>query len=162
MEDDFEGAFSPDRKKAWTLLLQAYKSVTEKIEAQIRAETGLTLTEFEILSRLQERHGRMRMADIANLLLVTPPRVSHLMSAMERKGYVDRTLFEGDRRGVFAVLTEKGRSTIVRARPVFFAAFSTWFADRLSDENISALNEAFTQLLGYVPEYPPADGNAGG
>lgn len=70
---------------------------------------GLTVTQLQLLLRLRtDPPERRRVGALAAELDVTLPTVSDAISALERKGLVDRSADPEDGRGVRLVLTGRG------------------------------------------------------
>ncbi len=75
---------------------------------QRRQESGLTPTQAQILALLAAR-GPERVGAIARSLGVTQPTVSDAVSALQRKGLVQRRRDTSDARAVTIGLTRRGR-----------------------------------------------------
>lgn len=76
-------------------------------------EAGVTLTQGEILLRLASgRLGRRRVGALAEEFDVRQPTVSDAVSALERKGLIERRRAPGDARSIELTLTPAGRETV--------------------------------------------------
>lgn len=74
---------------------------------------GLSEGRFQILVRLQhQENGRLTMGDLAEMLDVSPRTVTGLVDNLERDGLVKRVDDPGDRRSVYAEVTDQGRERI--------------------------------------------------
>ncbi len=72
-------------------------------------DSGLSHADYEILVRLSEApEHALRMSELAARTLFSRSRLSHAVGRLEREGLVRREPYSGDRRGLCAVLTEKG------------------------------------------------------
>lgn len=77
--------------------------------AHVARAHGLTLTQLQLLLRLRtDPPERRRVGALAGELDVTLPTVSDAITALERKGMVDRSADPQDGRGVRIVLTSHG------------------------------------------------------
>jgi DNA-binding MarR family transcriptional regulator len=138
----------PERQNAWMIFLQAYKVVMDEVEDALASELDLTLPEFEVLAWLYYREdGRMRMQDVAEMLLLSKGRVSRLVAGLEEDGCVRREVFDADRRGVFAVITEKGAALFEEAAPVFVQAYNRTFSRHLSDNDVEQMNALMHKIV---------------
>ena len=100
---------------SWIRLIRGYASVTRAMSAELVAEHGLTINDYEALLHLsQAEEGRMRRVDLAGLLLLTASGVTRLLDGLEAAGLVERASCARDRRVTYAVLTDAGRT---RAAP---------------------------------------------
>lgn len=74
---------------------------------------GLSEGRFQILVRLKHQPtGRFTMGELAEMLDVSPRTVTGLVDNLERDGLVKRVDDPGDRRSVYAELTDQGRERI--------------------------------------------------
>lgn len=111
-------------------------------------EHQLSLNDYEILVNLSENEGRrMRMSDLADATIQSRSRLSHQISRMEAKGLVTREDCRDDRRGTFAVLTDEGWETIQRVAPDHVASVREHFVDRLTDEQLEAIDAAYGPIV---------------
>lgn len=104
------------------------------------AETGLTSFEFTLIEALHEAdRSRLRLSALASRTNATLPRLSRVVSALERKGLVDRAACEEDGRAINAVLTSAGESAYQRSRPVHDHAVRNLILDGLDAEGVASL-----------------------
>src|SRR5436309_916604 len=102
-----------DRMSAWINLVQADSVVSAGIEERLQRACGLSLAEHELLVRLGHApEGRLRMLDLAHLLLVSKSGATRLVDRLTKEGLVERALCSTDRRVVYAGLTDKGRALL--------------------------------------------------
>jgi len=73
---------------------------------------GLTRSEYELLvmlvMNLDENNTALSVSELADLLVITPAGVTHLVNPLEDKGYIKRLQDRKDRRIVLIGLTDKG------------------------------------------------------
>src|SRR5215216_2470623 len=77
--------------RAWTRLLRAYASTTRLLSAELQAEHGLTISDYEallVLSRAED--SRMKRVDLARSLMLTPSGITRLLEGLEDAGLVKR------------------------------------------------------------------------
>lgn len=60
-------------------------------------------------------HGKSKPSDIAKVVGLTPPTVTHLAEKLVQKGLVVRSKDEGDRRIILLAVTDEGKATLGRA-----------------------------------------------
>src|SRR4051794_19257333 len=102
---------SPSRSQmhAWRSFLTAHARVLRSLEAELVAEQGLSLVSYDVLVQLAEAPGRrLRMAELADRVLLSRSGVTRLVDRLERAGLVARQRVMADGRGVIAELTECG------------------------------------------------------
>ena len=97
------------------------------------------MVEYEILVRLSENDGRLRMAHLADALAHSRSRVTHTIKRMEVAGLVERTDSPDDKRGVFAVITDAGRDLLEEMAPTHVAGVREHFVDIAEGADFEAL-----------------------
>ena len=129
-------------------LLRGHASATRAMSAQLVAEHGLTINDYECLLHLAHaEEGRMRRVDLAEQLILTASGVTRLLDGLERAGWVERASCASDRRVTYAVLTEAGRAKLQEAADSHIAGVRTFFEERFSADEI----ETLARLLGRLP-----------
>ena len=107
--------------EAFASLLRAHAAVTRRLSAQLTADHGLTISDFEVLLRLARAPDRrMRRVDLAQQVVLTASGVTRLLDGLERSGYVERDSCASDRRVVYAVLTDAGLVKVAEASASHF------------------------------------------
>jgi DNA-binding MarR family transcriptional regulator len=133
---------------SWIRLIRGYASVTRAMSAELVAEHGLTINDYEALLHLSRAEdGRMRRVDLAGLLLLTASGVTRLLDGLEAAGLVERAFCASDRRVTYAVLTEAGRTRLHEASLSHVAGIRAFFGARYSGEEL----EQLAGLLGRLP-----------
>jgi DNA-binding MarR family transcriptional regulator len=140
---------------SWVRLLRGHASVTRAMSAQLVAEHGLTINDYEALFHLARADdGRMRRVDLVEKLLLTASGVTRLLDGLERAGLVERAACASDRRVTYAVLTEAGKARLEAASASHIASVRAFFEERFSEAELDQLAE----LLGRLPGATAADG----
>ncbi|MER6947714.1 MarR family transcriptional regulator [Nonomuraea sp. NPDC000554] len=138
---------SPAEQRAWRTHLALHRLLMHRLDRELQ-EHGLSVNDYEILVNLSESpERRMRMSDLADATIQSRSRLSHQISRMEAKGLVTREDCRDDRRGTFAVLTREGWETIERVAPYHVASVREHFVDRLTDDQLEALQAAFEPIV---------------
>lgn len=107
----------------WTSLSRCHATSTKAIGETAR-KAGLNAAELRALEVLQ-RSGVLRLADLAEQLLVSAAHATYVMDRLEEKGLAARRPPSGDRRVVLAELTKKGRAVVSGLAPVHRAHLET-------------------------------------
>ena len=112
------------------------------------AATGLTSFEFTLLEALHEADaGRLRLSALASRTNATLPRLSRVVTGLERKGLVARMACEADGRATNAVLTEAGTRAYRDGRPVYDDAVRRMVLDGLDEEGVGRLADLAYAVL---------------
>jgi DNA-binding MarR family transcriptional regulator len=131
-----------DEQRAWRAFLQASTRLLERLDAELEAEAGLSLADYEILVHLADAPDGLRMTDLAGRALVSRSGLTRRVDRLTCEGLVDRLPCPTDRRGVVAVLTEPGRARLVAAAPSHVAGVRRHFVDALGSQDLRALAAA--------------------
>ena len=141
---------------AWVRLLRGHAAATRAMSAQLSAEHGLTINDYEcllVLSRADQ--GLKRRVDLAEELLLTASGITRLLDGLERSGWVERATCDSDRRVVYAVLTDAGRAKLEEAAASHVGEVKAFFEERYSAEELQHLAD----LLGRLPDAEGTDGS---
>ncbi|RCK68856.1 MarR family transcriptional regulator [Desertihabitans brevis] len=107
-----------EEKEAWTGLISLVLLLPGRLEAPLRATSGLTLFEYMVLSQVSEAPDRrLRMSELAFLASGSLSRLSNVVTRLERRGWVRREPDPDDGRYTLAVLTDEGYDLVVAAAP---------------------------------------------
>ena len=136
---------------AWRSFLSAHARVMRSLEAELVAEQHLSLVSYDVLVQLAESADRkLRMAELAEAVLLSRSGVTRLVDRLERAGLVARQRVAGDGRGVIAELTQAGLDTLRRASTTHLAGVSRHFVDRFDEQELGQLG----QLCGRLTDRP--------
>jgi DNA-binding MarR family transcriptional regulator len=131
-------------------LVRGHAAATRAMNAQLVADHGLTINDYECLLNLAHAEGRrMRRVDLAEQLILTASGVTRLLDGLEQAGYVDREACASDRRVTYAVLTEAGLDKLREASETHIADIRSFFEGRFSPEELD-------QLVGLLDRLPGA------
>ncbi len=107
-----------DERAAWLRLIAVVELLPGVLDAQLRADAGLTHFEYFVLAMLSEVPERtLRMTALAQRTNATLPRLSHVVSRLEGRDLVERFPCPEDGRATNARLTPAGWDVIVAAAP---------------------------------------------
>ncbi len=128
------------RLAAWRAFLRAHARVVRELERELQTEEQLALTDYDVLVQLATAgERRLRMSELADALLLSRSGATRLIDRLVTEGLVERVSCESDRRGQWASLTSAGYERLRRASPTHLRGVATHFLDRLSAEDLAAL-----------------------
>jgi DNA-binding MarR family transcriptional regulator len=135
--------------EAFTALVRSSVGVTRRLSAQLSADHGLTINDYEALLLLARApESRMRRVDLANSLLLTASGVTRLLDGLERDGFVARDVSPSDRRVSYAVLTEAGRNKLRVASKSHVRQIRELMGARMDDDELAQLAGLLDRLGG--------------
>ncbi|WOS39770.1 MarR family winged helix-turn-helix transcriptional regulator [Xanthomonas rydalmerensis] len=122
----------------WHAFKQMSQAVMAAVEKELTDHTGLTGSDFGVLSRLMDLgKGELRQQALADSMGWHKSRLSHQLTRMQARGLVRRS--DAEPRVVTVAITALGQEKIAAARPIHAAAVRTWLLDRLSAEEANVL-----------------------
>jgi len=135
-----------DEQDAWREYLRASRMLEAVLDHDLQVH-GLQLSEYEIISVLSDEPSlRLRMSEIAELVVQSRSRLTHTAGRLEKRGWVRREACAGDRRGVELVLTEAGHAEIARMAPTHVGSVRSNLLDHLSREDFLALGRSMAAI----------------
>jgi DNA-binding MarR family transcriptional regulator len=144
--------------EAFVNLLRSHAGTSRALSADLTAEHGLTINDYEALLLLSRAENEsLRRIDLASKLLLTASGVTRLLDGLEREGYVEKGSCASDARVTYAVLTDRGRDKLDQASCSHVAAIRALFEERFSIEELATLTELLSRLPGAAaPACEPA------
>ncbi len=129
----------PVEQRAWQSIVALMTRMPSALDTRMQRESGLTHFEFRVLTLLSEEAGhRMQLSDLAHKANASLSRLSHVISKLERTGWVRRDSTSG-KRGVHAVLTDAGFDKVVAAAPGYVDTVRKLVFDGLDPAQTAAL-----------------------
>jgi DNA-binding MarR family transcriptional regulator len=138
--------FDPRFAAFYGLLVVEWR-LGERLEAELQAKAGVSLSRLELLMHLHFKDGKRRMSDLADALLLSRGGATRLVAKAEEEGLVVREIPPDDRRATYAVLTDAGRAAAERGFPVYVEAVQRLFQDFVTDEEAEVLVRIWNRVL---------------
>ncbi len=139
-----------DQQRSWRGLVLGTTLLFDRLDDDLRRHHGISLVEYEILVRLSERGGRLRMAQLADSLAHSRSRVTHTIRRMERAELVERADSPDDGRGVVAVMTERGRLLLENVAPTHVNGVRDHIVDLATPEDFAALGRVMNAVADHL------------
>jgi DNA-binding MarR family transcriptional regulator len=132
--------------RAWRSYIIASRRLLEALDQDL-ADHDLSMADYEVLAQLSEAPARrIRMSELAEISMLSKSRLSHRIKVMESNGWVRREACKEDKRGSWAVMTDKGMKAIVKAAPDHLSSVRNRFVDQLSVKEQESLSEIFEHV----------------
>ena len=129
---------SPRELRIWYAFVTMGEDVLERVGRDIARATGLSGSEFGVLSRLAAYGGgEMRQQDLATVMAWEKSRLSHQLSRMGERNLIERRL--GKERATLIALTKIGREKLALALPVRAESVRRNLLARLTPEQIDTI-----------------------
>jgi DNA-binding MarR family transcriptional regulator len=151
----------PEEQRTWLALLAAINLLDEELDRQLQRDAGMSHTYYMVLAALSDSPGRrMRMSDLASINHASQSRLTHAVNRLVAAGWVRREKCTGDRRVVYAILTDEGYQVLKAAAPGHVEAVRATLFDQLTPEQVRQLREISETLWarrGGSPKWPQPD-----
>jgi len=129
-------------------LLRAHAAATRLLNAELQAENGLSINDYEALYLLSRAEGhRLKRVDLSRSLALTPSGVTRLLEGLEADGLVERTVCPSDLRVAYAELTDAGAAKLEAASCGHVGSIRELFEEHFAEDEIDELSE----FLGRFP-----------
>lgn len=123
----------------WRSFLRAHATVLRELEREL-TDAGLPLTWYDVLLHLFEAPGRrLRMAELADRVLISRSGLTRMIDRMQAAGLVRRQPSPDDARGTYTVLTRPGFEALRAAAPVHLTGVRDHWLAYYSDDELRAL-----------------------
>jgi DNA-binding MarR family transcriptional regulator len=140
-------------QQAWRTLIEVHSRLVAQLDAELQEAHGISLPDYEVLVHLSEApEGALRMAELAAHLMLSPSGLTRRLDGLVRDGLVERRACPSDRRGSFAVLTEKGRAVLEEAAPTHVEGVRRYVIDPLSRDELMAFAGALCHIGQGLPD----------
>jgi DNA-binding MarR family transcriptional regulator len=138
------------QQSAWRALVLGTTLLFDRLDDDLRRHHNISLAEYEILVRLSERDGQMRMAQLADAMAHSRSRITHTVKRMERSDLVERIDSPDDGRGVVARLTERGSMLLSNVAPTHVEGVREHLVDLASDEDLQAMGRVMDAVADHL------------
>jgi DNA-binding MarR family transcriptional regulator len=146
MDDD--RWLTPAQLSAWKKMVAVVEILPGILDSQLQHDAELTHFEYFTMAMLSEEPERtLRMTSLASATNSTLPRLSHVVSRLEKRGFVARTPCEEDRRATNATLTDEGWAKVVETAPGHVDTVRENVIAPLAPDDVAALDRAMSAIL---------------
>ena len=139
---------SPEEQSAWLGLIAVVELLPGALDSQLQRDAGISHFEYMAMAMLSEAPDRtLRMTALAARTKSTLPRLSHVVTRLVERGYVERVPCPEDKRATNAHLTAAGWKHIQAAAPGHVETVNALVIDPLSTTQIEQLRDITAAIL---------------
>lgn len=139
---------SAEERQTWLALTSVLIRLPAALDAQLRRDAGISHFEYQVLAALSEARGQtLRMSMLAGLTEGSLPRLSQVVSRLERRGWIRRTSDPADGRYTLASLTEDGWAKVVQTAPGHVAEVRRLVFDPLTQAQYRQLRDIGRRVM---------------
>ena len=135
------------RAAAWELYFTTTARLTERIEAALKCQSGLSMPEYSVLL-MTDRAGEagIRPSVLARKVVFSRSRLTHTMKRLESRDLISRRPCQGDGRGGLVFLTDAGKRLFDEAAIVQRDVIRRLFLNEITPEEIDMLTGLFSRV----------------
>jgi DNA-binding MarR family transcriptional regulator len=131
----------------WRSYLRTHGEMVRRLESDLVAGANMALGWYDVLLQLAEADGhRLRMAELADRVLLSRSGLTRLVDRLAAEGLVTREPFPGDARGLYTVLTAEGLARLRAAAPIHLAGIRRYWLSKFTDDELTELGRLFARL----------------
>jgi DNA-binding MarR family transcriptional regulator len=139
---------TPAEREAWLGLIGVVELLPGALDAQLQRDAGVSHFEYMVLAMLSEApEHTLRMTALSAQTHSTLPRLSHVVTRLVNRGFVERLPCPQDKRATNAHLTDTGWQHIQASAPGHVAAAREVVIDSLSAAQIEQLRKISASIL---------------
>lgn len=132
----------------WRSFLRMHANLMTAMDHGLRADSDMTLPDFEILAMLSEApDAELRERDLCFELQWEQSRLSPHVRQLQERGLLQREAHVDGEQAPMISLTEAGRAAIDAAAPAHVARVRELFFDVLSPEQVQVMGDAVAAVL---------------
>jgi DNA-binding MarR family transcriptional regulator len=137
----------PEEWQSWAALLLLHRGVLQDLDAELRQQHKLAVSEFDVLITLfNAPDNRLGMSALAREAMLSPAGTTHLVTRLERDGLVKREIDPADRRKWFTALTDRGDQALRAARRTHNTVLQRTFLAATSPADREMLQQLWQRL----------------
>ncbi len=142
---------SSEERDVWLTLVAVMMKLPTALDAQLQQDAGLSHFEYMVLAGLSEAPARTRrMSDLAGFAESGLPRLSQVVSRLEKRGWVHRSTDPSDGRITLATLTDEGWEKITQTAPGHVEAVRSLVFDPLTKAQSRQLGSIGKRIMGAI------------
>ena len=141
---------SDDELRAWLKLAGVMLKLAPTLDSQLQRDSDLTHFDYLCLAMLSESDDErtLTMSTLAGATNASLSRLSHVITKLERRGWVCRAPSPASKRVTLVRLTDDGWDVLVKAAPGHVETVRSLVFDGLSDDDVAALE----RVAGHIVE----------
>jgi DNA-binding MarR family transcriptional regulator len=142
-----------DERRAWLALLSINTMLPAALDNQLHTAGKLSLFDYNVMAMLSEAEGRfLPMSELAARTSSSLSRLSHVVTKLEKRGFMQRRPHPGDARVTTAHLSDAGIAALVALAPGHVEAVRAKFLDALTERDVSDLARIGEKIVARLNE----------
>lgn len=126
--------------ESWAILLKTYNKVIKKISIELKSKNLPSLEWYDVLWCLErEGNGKLRLSELAEKVDLEKYSVTRIVDKLVYEGLIEKLPCEDDKRGSYAVLTEKGKKIRLKIWAIYKDLILEHYGSNLTIEESTTL-----------------------
>ncbi|WP_167052395.1 MarR family winged helix-turn-helix transcriptional regulator [Salinibacterium sp. ZJ77] len=131
----------------WREFFRAGRELNAALDRRLQDDVGISHPEFLVLIALWRAPDKqLRTGELAHDLNWEKSRVSHQVSRMVNRGFLERRECVDDARGVWVALTDSGSRVLNASGRDHGAAITEWFLDLMDDHELEVVERVSQRI----------------
>ncbi|MDP5226770.1 MULTISPECIES: MarR family transcriptional regulator [Arthrobacter] len=131
---------NPAERRAWLALVSMSTLLPAALDTDLNGRGRLSLFDYNVLAMLSESPGRyLPMSELAARTSASLSRLSHVVTKLQGRGWVEREQHPQDARVTVAHLTDEGLATLERLAPEHVGVVRELVFDALDEQDVEDL-----------------------
>jgi DNA-binding MarR family transcriptional regulator len=149
-------SLGPEVLGTYFALMDSVSLLQHAIDQQIRAESGLSRVQFQLLARLAYSPARqMTMTEMADGVVYSRSGITYQVGLLEQAGLLTRAPSPDDDRSTLVTVTDEGVEVVERILPGHREVVRRLLVAPLSEQDLRTLGEITTRVLEHMRAQPP-------
>jgi DNA-binding MarR family transcriptional regulator len=145
-----------EEQQTWLALVGVMIRLPGALDAQLQRDAGISHFDYQVLAMLSDAAERtMRMSELAMLTEGSLPRLSQVVTRLEKRGWVCRRPDPADGRYTLATLTEPGWAKVVATAPGHVDTVRRLVLDPLTKNQMRQLHTVSRRIMAAVDPDDP-------
>jgi len=137
-----------DELASWFPLAGVMLKLNPALDSQLQRDSDMTHFDYLCLAMLSEEDDwTSTMSALAGRTNASLSRLSHVITKLEKRGWVCRSRSEVSRRVTMVRMTDEGYATLVAAAPGHVETVRSLVYEGLTAEDVAALNRLMSHIL---------------
>jgi DNA-binding MarR family transcriptional regulator len=146
-----------EQQAAWRGLAKLITKLPAALDSDLQRTAGLTMYEYEVLALLSESERRtLQMSELAEGTNSSLSLLSHVVSRLEKRGWITRHDCPNDGRATQAMLTNSGMAKVVEAAPRHVTTVRELVVDAITPAQLRQLGTAGVKIGQRIEEWTAA------
>ena len=133
---------------SWFPLAGVMLKLNPALDSQLQRDSDMTHFDYLCLAMLSEESDwTLTMSALAGRTNASLSRLSHVITKLEKRGWVCRSRSEVSRRVTMVRMTEDGYARLVEAAPGHVETVRSLIYEGLSDDDVAHLRQLMSHIL---------------